>query len=147
MEVVLTDDNLLFAVFDALDLGTPAAGGLKSRLDGLRAGIHGEDHLFARQFAEFLIEVAENGVVEGAGGERHLVELVFRGGHDLGVTVSEVKGRIGREHVKILASLGVAYDYALSLNDDDIFGVIVVCAEFVCLVDNLLCAEHFFSSS
>ena len=80
--------------------------------------------------------------MEGARGERDLVELLLRRFDYLGVAVAEVQRRVGGEHVEVFASLGVADHYAVGFDYNDVLRMIVVCAEFVCLVDDLLSAEH-----
>lgn len=61
---------------------------LDRRLDGLGAGVHGEDHVVAEHLRDGAGELAEEGVVEGAGGEGEFLGLGDEGGDDAGVAVA-----------------------------------------------------------
>ena len=139
MEVVLADDYFLLAVLDALYFGTPAACCLQCGFDCFGTCVHGENHFFACKFAETLIEITEHCVVECARSKSYFVELFFCRSYNLRVQVSEIVGRVCGKHVIVFASLGIFYYNSVRFDYYNVFWVIVMCAEFVGLVDDLLC--------
>ena len=110
----------------ALDLVAPLAGGLDRRFHRLRAGVHRQHHLHARQLRELGAERAELVVLEGPADQRDPVQLPLRGRDQRGVAVAEVERRVGRQHVQVAAALGVGDPGALGLGDHDGQRVVVV---------------------
>ncbi len=82
--------------------------------------------------------------MEGAAGQRDLVELLLGGRDDLRMAVAEVVGGVGGEHIIILVAFGVGHDGAFGLHDDDGLGRVVVGAVVVGLLDDLLGTKHGF---
>ena len=146
MEIVFANDDLLLAVFHALDFRAPAAGCLQSSLHGFGAGVHGQHHVLAGGMAQSFIEIAQDGVVESAAGQSDFIQLVFGRGHDLRMTVSEIVSGVSGQHIVILASFRIVYFSAFRLDDDYVLGMIVMSAVFVGLVDDLLSSKHFPAS-
>ena len=146
MEIVFANNDLLLAVFHAFDLGAPAAGSLQSGLNGLGAGVHGQNHVLAGGMAQGFIKIAQDGVVESAAGQSYFIQLILGRGHDLRVTVSEIVSGVSGQHVIILASFRIVYFGAFRLDDDHILGMIVMSAVFVGLVDDLLSSKHLPAS-
>ena len=75
--------------------------------------------------------------MEGAARQRALVKLFLRGGHDLGMAVAEVVGRVGGKHVVVFPAFGIGHDGAFGLHDDDGLRRIVVGAVLVGLLNDL----------
>ena len=137
MEVVGTGDDLLFAVLHALDLGAPKTGGLERGLHRFRAGVHGQDHVLARELRQALIEIAQVLAVERAAGQGALVQLCLGGRHDLRMTMAEVVGGVGGQHIEVLTAFRIGDHGAFGLHDDDGLGRVVVGAVLVGFFDDL----------
>lgn len=87
MEIPLDAQHDRFAVGDALPLISPLPSELQSRLHGLRASVHGQNHVVPEEGSDLPGEPAKDGVVERAGRKRELLGLFNQGGDYLGVTV------------------------------------------------------------
>jgi len=144
VEVVLGDDDLGLVLLDLLDLVAPLAGGLERGLHRLGAAVHRQGDFGAGQLAQLLGEGAELVVVEGARGDADAVSLILERPDELGVPVAMVDRRVGAQHVHVLLALGVLDPHALGLGDDDRERVVVVRAEFLGDLDDLLGGSHAF---
>lgn len=131
MEVVFADDDLGLAFGDALDLVAPLAGDLERRLDGLGAGVHGQNHLEAGELGKLLVEERELVVAEGARGKGDALGLFLHGGEDTRVAVALVDRRVGGEEVEVAAAVDVIDPDARGAFDDDIKRLVVVRAVLI----------------
>ena len=118
------DDRLVSG--HALDLVAPLAGGLDRRFHRLRAGVHRQHHLHARELRELGAEQAELVMVEGPADQGHPVQLPLRGSDQGRVAVAEVQRGVRREHVQVPAAAGIGDPGPLGLGDHDGQRVIVV---------------------
>lgn len=96
----------------------PLPGDLECRLDRLDTRVHGQDLVVPEQLGDLLLVRAEHGVVEGAGREAKFGGLAGQSGHDAGVAVALVDGRVGREAVEVLAPFRVP-DFAAGRTVED----------------------------
>ena len=118
VEIALHHDDLGPALGDALGFVPPLAGGLDRGLDGLDAGVHGQDHVLAAHLGQRLHERAERLGVERARGQRDLAQLRLRGRHQRRVAVAEVDRRVGRQAVDVVVAVEVGDAGALGRGDD-----------------------------
>ena len=107
MEVAGAGDDLGAVLRHALHVVSPPAGGLHRGLDGLRAGVHRQDHLHAAELGQAPTEGPHLVVVERPAGQGQLVELGVRGGDQRGVAMAEVEGGVRRQHVEVTLALDV----------------------------------------
>ncbi len=137
VEVRRGDHDLGPVLGHALDPVGPLAGHLHRRLDGLGAGVHRQHHLGARQLGQFPAERAELVVVERARRQRHPVELLPRGPHQLGVPVAEVQRRVPGQEVQVVPAVHIGDPRALSLGEHDGQRVVGVGAPALVEVDQV----------
>lgn len=76
MEVVLGAQDNRLVLWNTLDLVSPLASNLDTRLDGLGTGVHGQDHVEAEVAGDELGEAGEDVIVECARAKSHTRSLV-----------------------------------------------------------------------
>ena len=84
VKVVGADDDFGFAVGNAFDLVAPLARRLDGGFHRFGAGVHGQGHVEAGEFVQFLVEQRQLVVAKRARGERDLVRLLHQGSRILG---------------------------------------------------------------
>lgn len=126
MEVVDGGKDQRLVLLDALDLVSPLAGNLNGSLDGLGAGVHGQDHVVAEHGADLLSPLGEDIIVESARAESETAGLLGDNLDELRVAMALVDGAVGGEEVEVVAALGIPDVDALGTGKNDGQRVVVV---------------------
>jgi hypothetical protein len=138
VEVVLSAQDNRLVLRDTLHLVSPLPSDLDTRLDRLGTRVHGQDHVEAEVAGDELRKAGEDVIVECARAQGHPRRLVHQCGHQLGVAVTLIHGRVRREKVEIVTSLGVPDGSTLSAGKDHGQRVIVVSRIVVLGLNGLL---------
>jgi hypothetical protein len=137
MKVFGHAENESFPLRDPLGLVPPFAGNLDGRLDRLGARVHGHDHVEAKELGHELGKAREDVVVEGARAQRQGRRLLDQGLDELRVAVALVDGRVRRQEIQVLSTLGVPDRRPRRPGKDHRQGVVVVGGVFVLGVHRL----------
>lgn len=81
MEVVLYTQDKSLVLGDSLHLIAPLASDLDSGLDGLRASVHGQDHVETKVAGDELGKTREDVIVERTRAKGNTRGLVDQGSH------------------------------------------------------------------
>ena len=73
-------------------------------------GIHWKNFVVAEELASVLLELAENGVVEGSRGERHLCGLFVKGLENSRMTVTLVDSAVSAQEVIVAFTVHVPHE-------------------------------------
>lgn len=138
MEVVGDTEDKSLVLLNSLDFVSPLSGNLDSSLGGLYTSVHGQNHLVAKDLTNLLSPLREDIVVESSRRQSKTASLLSQGLDKLGVAMALVDGTVGRQEIKVLATLGVPYINALSLGEDNRERVVVVGSELVLGLDGSL---------
>lgn len=138
VEIVLSTQNQGLVLRDALNLVPPLPRDLNARLDSLRAGVHGQNHVIAKELGDELGEFGEHVIVERAGAESQAGGLVTESGHDLRVAMALVDGGVGGQEVEIVIAFGIPDGGAFATGEDDGERMVVVGSEVMLLLDGLV---------
>ena len=125
VEVAGCNDDHCPTVWHTLDLVTPLASDLDRGLHSLGA-VHRQHHVLADQRGQPFGKGRQLIVVEGARRQRESLELLLGGGDECRMTVSEVRGRVRREEIQVLLTVGVGEHRAGSASYHNIQRVVVV---------------------
>jgi hypothetical protein len=107
VEVILSTQDHRLVLRDTLDLVSPLASDLDTRLDRLGTRVHGHDHVEAKVAGDELGEAGEDVIVESAGAQSQPRSLVHQSSDQLGVAVTLIHSRVRGEEVEIVTSLGI----------------------------------------
>lgn len=138
MEIVLSAQNDSLVLRNTLDLVPPLPSDLDARLDGFGAGVHGQDHVIAKELGDELGESGKHVIVEGTGAESQAGGLVAKSGHQLGVAMALVDGGVGGQKVEIVLAFRIPDGGSLGTREDDGERMVVVGSEVMFLLNGLV---------
>ena len=126
MEVVLRTQNNGLVLGNTLDLVSPLASDLDAGLDGFRAGVHGQHQIKAKVFSNKFGKPGENVIVESPGAQRQTRGLLNQRFNQLGMTMTLVHSRVGRQKIKIVTTFWIPNRRSLSTSKDNGERMVVV---------------------
>ncbi|OQA29942.1 MAG: hypothetical protein BWY56_02608 [Acidobacteria bacterium ADurb.Bin340] len=135
VEVALGHDDLGLGIGNALHVVGPLADGLEGRLHGLRAAVHEEGLVEAREPRELLQQGRELVVAEGTAGEGQALALGDHGLGDAGVIVALVHGGVGRQEIHVAPALHILQPHAFAAGGHHVQGMIIAGSVGVLLID------------
>lgn len=136
VKVIRCSKDERLALGHTLDLVRPLARNLDGCLDRFGSGIHGQNHVVAENMANLLRPFGKDIIVKSARRQRQTLGLLAQGLHQLGVTVTLVNGRVGRQTVNVLSTLGIPDSGALCSRKDNRQRMVIVGSEFMFGMDS-----------